>query len=229
MKKFFAGFIAGAIVFGTVGVFAAQTSINASILPLKFIVNGLDKTPAQNIYVSGISRVPASVVYQGIPYVPAGLAASLIGQQYTYDANNKSIKFGVNDLKVKNLTDEKPYYASGYYAFNETRKIAGVEYKKNISMMFNFTSKPEFAYALNGNYKDLEFTLGLVDGYNTQDTKVTISADDKEIWSGTLKKGSLPEKIKLDVTGVLKIQFKYEVDEMSPIEVVLADAILKFK
>ncbi|MED1875261.1 hypothetical protein [Brevibacillus borstelensis] len=136
MKKFIAGFLAGSIIFGAVSAFAADLNIKVTNLPLKFISNGIDKTPQNNSF----NNSPASFVYNGNVYIPIGLASNLSGVPFNYDSNKGAVFIGHN-FNQKYMTDEKPFYIStNVYYLNEQVQMGGQSFTKNISFFTVFNN-----------------------------------------------------------------------------------------
>ncbi|MCM3560607.1 NPCBM/NEW2 domain-containing protein [Brevibacillus borstelensis] len=222
MKKFIFGFLIGSVLFGTAGALAAELDIKVSSLPIKFVSNGVDKTPVNNLYNNSY----ASFVYNGNVYIPIGLAADLSGQPFNYNSQTQTVIIGGNQQNSKFLTDERPYYISrGSYEINKPVLMGGQEFTKNI--WFTTFAKDSFAYNLNGKFKELETIVGLRDGKNTAGVNLSILGDGKELWSGSLEAGGLPKKLNLDVTGVLKLEFNFNSELVFTSDAVIANPILK--
>lgn len=223
LKKVIAGFLAGSIVFGAVSALAADLNIKVTSLPIKFFSNGVDKTPQNNSF----NNTPASFVYNGNVYIPIGLASNLSGVPFSYDSKSGSVHIGQN-LTSTYMSDAKPFYIStNSYYLNKQIQVGGQSFTKNIAFFAVFNNETSFAYNLNGKYRTLETIVGLSDDANKHDTTLTILGDDRELWTGNLKAGDLPQNLNVDVSGVLKLQFKYTNTGGFGSMVVVANPILK--
>lgn len=66
------GFLIGAVFFGSFA-WAATNKIEVSFDPVKFMVDNVDKTPANGNFNNNGTSVPASIIYNGTTYVPLKL------------------------------------------------------------------------------------------------------------------------------------------------------------
>ena len=71
------GFTLGAVFFGSIA-FAATTKIEASLDPIKFIIDNVDKTPLNGNFNNNGTSVPASLSYKGTTYVPLKMVSNMI-------------------------------------------------------------------------------------------------------------------------------------------------------
>lgn len=214
MKKFVSGLVVGAVLAS--GGLAAASSIDVYNGGLKFIVNGIDKTPMDNTFDNNGSKVPASFIYEGTTYVPIRLAANLLGTNIAYDGTQKAVVLGQKPEGTY-LSDIKPFYTgnSSYKLNNDvanyiyrftSMKMGGKDYSKGIAV--SATNDNKLSFALNGNYSSLNFDYGLDDIDNNKVKKITIYGDDKELWSGDAVPATLPKNATINVTGVLKLDIK---------------------
>lgn len=81
MKKFFSGFLIGALLFGTLGVFAASyTAVS----------------PTFKVYVEGkeLNANPPAVVINGYTYLPLRATGDALGVKVNYDQARKRVDIG---------------------------------------------------------------------------------------------------------------------------------------
>lgn len=110
-----AGLAAGIVLGGSITALAASglTSIQVNMMPVHFIINGVDKTPANGQFDNQGVTVPDGFIYDGTTYVPIRLMATLLGQPVSWDGPSHAVKVGIPPTGVY-LEDTVPmYYTNG--------------------------------------------------------------------------------------------------------------------
>lgn len=90
-------FIAGSLVGLTLslgGLVVAATTLDVEVVPMKFFLNGVDKTQPGGMYYNGKERVPSGFVYNGTPYIPLRLASELFGKDAVWRQEDHSVWVG---------------------------------------------------------------------------------------------------------------------------------------
>jgi len=213
IKYLIIGIVIGSICFGGV-VFAAQDYV-LSIFNAKLIFNGTEKVGSDkpNQYFNGQTYVPTALIYNGTTYVPLRFFSESIGQPVKYDGSTKTIYVGKvpeNDRIQRSMSDVmQPYFKSdSSFYVNDKIIMAGKEYIKGYKVS-TWASRPFTAsFNLEAKYVNITGTVGLEDGNNKYDNTFEVYGDDKLITSITLKAGELPQNLNINVSGVIKLDFK---------------------
>ncbi|UOF91133.1 NPCBM/NEW2 domain-containing protein [Fodinisporobacter ferrooxydans] len=187
-KEWIAGIITG--LCATIGSLALADTIGVTFLPLHFIVNGVDKTPDQNIFKNNGTSVPASLIYDNTTYIPIHFASDLLNTPIHWDGTTRTINIG-QDSTVKYLSDLTPFYIdsefkvvrssdssttkNSYYSYMPTLSLAGRTYKDGFAIHYypysynsnTSNSIKRIAFNINGQYKYLSFTYGFDDHSNS--------------------------------------------------------------
>lgn len=204
IKGFILGVVSTVIISGTVA-FAAGS-------PYKFIVNGVDKTPKNGIYIKKSNSkkdVLAGITQNGQVYVPVKMAAEMLGTSYTYDSKKRTVYLGskkyVKEVPLTDLPLADIKIDGDEVFVNDNMKIKKRDYKGlTIYSWSSDYSKPEVTYDLNGNY-DLFSTSVAIDDKISDDSasvEIVIKADGTEIYKTYILKGTKLIDINLDITGV---------------------------
>ena len=228
--------ISSLVLGGTVTYAATNTKLSVVLENIKYMFDGVHKQTTQ------------SIIYNGTLYVPAKKVAQGFGESFTYDGKNKTAWYGQKNGTFKYL-DEISYARvdgknpTGSINFknwtnpaNLKFTIADQQYLHGIGSVLdqNYSSgdyQKSIDYNLNGKYKKLTGFIG-VDDYTKNSVNtgtITIIGDGQELFrQENLKGGDMPSKINVDVSGVLKLQIKFEssVDEGKHIDLVIGDAKL---
>jgi hypothetical protein len=216
MKKFVSGVIVGAII-ATTGA-ASAGAIDVSFAPIKFFVNGVDKTPANNQFDNNGVKVPSQFIYNGTTYVPLRMVSNLLGVGIQYDGANQAIRLGeepsgtyLSDLGAfysatgKTYINENPNGNQSWLFYDRyTIKMGNKEYSKGVAIYSN----NKVSYNLNGQYRKLTSLVGIDDRQAKSPVIVTILGDGTKLWEGTFEPGHLPKNVEVDVTGVLQLQIQ---------------------
>lgn len=91
MKKFVAGLLMGSMLMSGI-VYGATEKIEVSFRPLKYYVNGVQKS------------APAGFIHEGRTYVPLAAVAEMLGKDVKWDSENSAIH--MNDRSVDTAAAE---------------------------------------------------------------------------------------------------------------------------
>lgn len=127
---------------------------------------------------------------------------------------------------VKLIRDLPPYYASStsvrYYPNDEreTVKMSGVEYRDimvtGLTMLLIGTDEKRIFFNAEGLYSHLTFTAGGVDvrgDAHITSAYLQVIGDGKILFEELISYGSLPERFRVDVTGVKRLEFVWTAGE----------------
>lgn len=212
MKYAVSGFIVGGLFFGSIG-FAATSKIDVSFDPIKFIIDKVDKTPANNKFNNNGTTVPASIMYNGTTYLPLRLVGNMLGKPVAWDAKTKSVLFGESVVVGEYLTNIPPAKVAENAEVNVMVSVDGQEYNKSLYMPVGIYKKNKVtqSYNLNAQYNMLTFNYGATDDTRSgQSAKISISADGKEVWNSTIVQGVPVQAASISMDGVLKIDITVE-------------------
>lgn len=93
LLAFVAGTVAG-LTLSLGGLVAAATALQVEMIPLKYFVDGADKTPPGGMYHNGSKNVPAGFVYEGTTYVPLRFVSQMLGKEVGWRGEDSSIWIG---------------------------------------------------------------------------------------------------------------------------------------
>lgn len=102
MKKFVSGIMAGIILALCISVFAQNAEIIIEKLPLKYIFNGVEKTPVEG---------EEGFIYNDRTYVPIRFVSESLGKEVLWNEKNYSISIFDKDVKLI-AEDEKLFSVS---------------------------------------------------------------------------------------------------------------------
>lgn len=237
MKRFnfITGFVAGAMIFGTAGAYAAT---GGNMIEVFYNV--------KDMKINKVSKMPTEdkpFIFNGSTYVPLRFVAESLGQEVSWDSNSQSVIIGQTEggTDVYPGRDIKPMNQQVGHSYNEfenaysvTKKLkdnTNNEYSNFIRMGINGYAGEKNAYnfveyPLNAQYKKFVAKVGLTDTYkSTKDTVTfTITADDKIIHTSTFKAGDFPKSVDVDLTNIAKVQFKITSGSKDTSEIGLFDA-----
>lgn len=201
------GVVIGAFLFS--GVAYASSKLTVDIFDLKFMVSGVEKTTANGKYNNGVTEVPLGLVYKGTSYIPIRYASEILNEKITWEGSTKTIHLG-DEIKGTGtyLTDIVPDKANRIYINDPGVRVGGQKYSETIT--FGTTHRHSFfdaLYNLNGKYTEFSFTVAHDDSSN-RELSVVISGDNRILWKKDLPRGSKPEDVTLDLTGVLSLEIK---------------------
>lgn len=249
MKKMIASFIAGALIFGSVGVYAA----GGSMIEVFYNVNDLK--------INKISKMPKDnkpFIFNGSTYVPLRFVSDELGQAVAWDSKTRTIHIGEQEggsavylgegLKylsyqesggehlARSVIDNKADLSNGNSSYYDSKvsikNNIGEEYDKFLYLGLSGMSKDGWnyvEYATNGEYKRFKSSISISEDSKDTSNKaeLVIYADDNEIYSKEVLTGFLPEEIDVDITGSTKIKIELRwVDAKawnSNIKVILGD------
>lgn len=215
MKKLISGFILGALLFGSVGAYAAGGNLIEVFYTIKGIkIDNVTKTPDKKPFA-----------YEGTTYVPLRFISENLGEEVKWDQKTQTIYIGKTDDpsaaylgdKVKYMNFQEGGGSSFYSTYQEDIKIKdniGNEYENFLTMYTGYEYTQDdwcyIEYPLNGQYSIFNTTVGLTDEYKSTEEEITVEifADDQVIYSRVFKAGDMPEKISLNVKNGLKLKIK---------------------
>ncbi|MBD8841990.1 NPCBM/NEW2 domain-containing protein [Paenibacillus sp. CFBP 13594] len=235
VKGLVIGVLIGSLLTGATAFAGTNTKISVVMENVKMMFNGVHKSTAQ------------SIVYNGNLYVPAKTAAQTMGESFTYDGKSKTASFGTKSGTFKYLDEvsyaridgrvDNVYFKNWKHPDGLKFTIANQKYLHGIGAIldsYSFYNDDEIVsvdYNLNGGYKKLTGFIG-IDDY-TRNSKnlgsLVIKGDGEELFrKDEMKGGDVPEKINVDVTGVLKLQIVFEaaLNKGEQIDIVLGEAKL---
>lgn len=237
VKGLVAGVLIGTMIAGGTTYAATNVKLNVVMENVKLMFNGVYKETAKTI------------IYNGQLYVPAKNIAQGMGQAFTYDGKTKTAWVGQKEGAFKYLEDvnyarmDGDPDAKGNIFFKNWKNpdglkftIADNQYLHGIGSILDMHSwySDEYNsidYNLNGKYKKISGFFG-VDDYtkNTDNTgTIIIYGDGTEIFrQDGLRGGDMPKFNTIDITGVLKLQIRFEseLDKGKQIDLVIGEAKL---
>lgn len=230
MKKFISGFVAGAILFGSIGVFAVGgqlIEINYGIKDIK--INNVSQMPKQKPFT-----------YNGTTFVPLRFIADKLGQPVKYDSAAQTIFIGKFDGEKEYLGSKKTHsdyevkalsyeYSDGSKPIKDNLRNVHTQYLL-LKYQPTMTEKPSgmFNFKLNKNYTKFYASIGFIEGFDGVDkpVRINIYADDKRIYAGEVERGELPADVNLDLTDVINLRIETSLDSEKASQVALFDAYL---
>ncbi|WP_172253192.1 NPCBM/NEW2 domain-containing protein [Saccharibacillus deserti] len=237
VKGLVAGVLIGTMIAGGTTYAATNVKLNVVMENVKLMFNGVHKETAK------------SIIYNGQLYVPAKSMAQGMGESFVYEGKTKTAWVGQKAGAFKYL-DEVSYArmdgADGakknIFFKNWTSPeglkftVAENKYLHGIGSVLDepYNGKDKYNsvdYNLNGKYKKMVGNLG-VDDYtkNSSNTgSIIVYGDGTEIFrQDGLRGGDVPKLASIDVTGVLKLQIRFEseLDEGEQIDLVIGEAKL---
>lgn len=217
MKRFIVGFLAGTLIFGSVGAFAASGNMIEVFYNIKGIkINNVTQMPEQKPFI-----------YQGTTFVPLRYVSEKLGKPVKWDSKTQTIIIGETaDSGSVFIGDSLEYmnYQAGYigntadYKFNSTKKVKdnlGNEYENYLVLGISKYSGEENAwnyveFPLNGQYKTFKAIVGITEQSKetTDQMKLEIFNDDKLVKTINVSAGDMTKDINIKVENTLKIKFK---------------------
>jgi hypothetical protein len=145
-----------------------------------------------------------------------------LGLPVQYDGKKGAICIGkIPDGQI--MSDViKPYYKTTEIDIDPTMTMAGKTYYKGFRINYSYL-EPTYSFNLEGNYNEITGIIGLDDEKNYTDAVVEFYGDGQLLAAYTLKAGSLPQKLDVNVKGVVKLDIKVKGDSS---DVDLADLII---
>lgn len=100
MKKFVAGLLMGSILMSGI-VYGATEKIEVNFRPLKYYVNGVQKS------------APAGFIHEGRTYVPLAAVADMLGKDVKWDSENSAIHMNDKSLETA-IAEVKSSYGQSF-------------------------------------------------------------------------------------------------------------------
>lgn len=230
-KKFISGFVAGSLLFGSMGAYAAGGKLIEVFYSIK------------DIKIDNVSQMPSQkpFTYEGTTYVPLRFIADKLGQPIKYDSKEQAIYIGKFDgekdfLGISQKHSDYETTALSFEYGDGTKAVKDNLRKDHSHYLLlkyepTMTEKPSgtFVYDLNRNYTKFMATIGFTEKSGSIDKpiKVSIFADEKRLYAGVIERGKLPADINLDVTNAVKLRIETTFDSEKSAEIGLFDAYLE--
>lgn len=233
-KKFISGFIAGAILFGSMGALAAGGQLIEVFYGIK------------DIKIDNVSQMPSQkpFTYNETTYVPLRFISDKLGKPVKWDAKEQTIYIGKFDgekiyLGSSGKTHDDYDATALRFEYGNGTKTIKDSLKKEYSqyLLFKYeptmTEKPsgEFNFKLDKNYTKLMATIGFTEtsGVIDKPIKFSIYADDKRIYAGEVERSEPPVDINLNVTDAINLRIVTTFDSERAAEVGFFDAYFEKK
>ena len=243
MKKFILGFVTAAMIFGSVGTYAATTNqINVlwNVKSIKF--DGVTKNSSSKAFT-----------YNNTQYVPLKFIGDNFNKVVSYDKTSQSVLVNTPKPKVTYLGDtvkhmnyqkdnrrngsllvynSKEIFNDGMSKRTTVKDNLGTAYK-NFVLMYKHDYAPDpstnfIEFPLISKYKQFTTTVGIEDKYQDSSaiTKVEFLLDGNEIKTLEFKGGDFPQSVTLNVENgkKLTLQVTTDKDESS---IIFGNPILK--
>ena len=222
-KQFVIGFVAASVLTSSVA-FAADESLKGVLKnTAKFIVNQVDKTPANNLYNNGKTNVPSSLIYEGTTYVPIRLVSNMLEVPIEWDGKNKTVLVGNSVYSGKYLTDLPPSKIDSTVEIDKSLSVDGQSYNKSLRISTGLENG--ITYNLNGQYEELTFIFAGGDGASGN-LKIT-DENDKALYESAVPSNSKGYEAKVDLKGALSITISYVSIRSSYSKLLLVNPLLK--
>ncbi|GBF75200.1 hypothetical protein PA598K_03589 [Paenibacillus sp. 598K] len=217
IKGLMAGLLIGSLITGGTVFAAGTTSIKVVFENLKYMVDGVQKKPTTG----------QGFIYNGTTYVPLRFAGEALGKEVNWDGKNKTIWIGKREGTFTYLSKleyaRAEEQAKNYLYFDEWENpvglkfhVAGEQFNNGMGIIlygWSGNNSGTLSYNLNGRYKNLNARVGIDDYTKNSESigKVTIYGDGIVLHeSDELIGGDLAREINVDLTGVLKLEIKFE-------------------
>lgn len=218
--SFILGLVIGALVVGTITVYADGTTMIEVYYNIK------------DILINKVSRMPQQdkpFTYQGRTYVPLRYIADELGYPVDWDYETGSVLIGEVEDDKGIYPGEKPVgmdymnYQEGHsfhsfrYGYNTTVKQDNVGKKFDSYILLfidNIATKEDswnyIEFPLDEKFSEFRANIGISGEYkNTKDIiSLEIYVDGILISQNSMKAGDIPKKLVLDISGGEKIAFK---------------------
>lgn len=232
VKKFILGFVTAAMIFGSVGTYAAtnnQINVLWNVKSIKF--DGVTKNSSNKAFL-----------YNGTPYVPLKFIGENFNKVVSYDKATQSVLVNTPKPKVTYLGDTvknmnyqedddfngallvyngKGIFSNSMYSSTSVKDNLGTAYKNYVllyvSQWASIPSTNFIEFPLLSKYKQFTTKVGLQNEY--QDTtalvKVEFLIDGNVIKTVELKAGDFPQDVTLNVASGKKLTLQVTTDQDS--------------
>ena len=102
----------------------------------------------------------------------------------------------------------KPYYYNIVVSYDKPMKMGSYEYYKGYKIKSTSSSSHLLSFNLEGKLKTMSGIIGIDDTDNKNDVAVAFYGDDQPLATYNIKKGSLSQKLELNLQGVTKLDIK---------------------
>lgn len=211
LQGFMAGVLAAFVLFG--GGLYAKTALEK--IEVKYDNIRVYKDRVLQSLKDAQGNIIEPFIYKGTTYVPVRAASELAGMKVEWDGATKSIYLWDKDNKETSyLMDVCPPHAGNYYKAyvgeKDTFLIGSKKHKKGVNLKIEgfHTHNANVFFNLNGEYQEVEMTVGPTSSDNERATHFEIYLDDKVVKEIHVKDGDTPQKITLSVKGALKMELR---------------------
>lgn len=238
MKKFILGFVTAAMIFGSVGTYAATTNqINVlwNVKSIKF--DGVTKKSSSKAFT-----------YGGTQYVPLKFVGENFNKVVSYDKATQSVLVNTPKPKVTYLGDtvknmnyqqDKKYNGAllvynGKEVFgtkNMSKQSAaknnlGTSYKNFLIFYISDWNSAAISYMefpLNSKYKQFTTTVGLEQTHQDTEASTTVDflLDGNVVKTVEIKAGDFPQDITLNVEKSKKLTLQVTTDDVHDVTSIL--------
>jgi len=191
------------------GVAAASSGALSNVLKgtSKFIINQVDKTPANNVFYNGTKNVPSSLVYEGTTYIPIRMVSNMLDIPIQWDGKNQAVLVGTSVYSGKYLTDLAPSYkTNNVYVNSDEVTISEQKYTKTLKFKSNLKKSYEIHYDLNSQYSELTFMYSSISGEGYFEI---FDENDNLLWTAYAVRNVGMNDVTIDMTGMLTLKIKY--------------------
>ncbi|HYF75567.1 MAG TPA: stalk domain-containing protein [Symbiobacteriaceae bacterium] len=221
-------FVAGTLVGLTLslgGLVVAATALEVDMVPLKFFVDGADRTPSGGVYHNGSTTVPVGFVYEETTYVPLRFVSELVGREVGWREQDNSIWIGsqwpgrfawYTDLKPADFLSNWQEQWCAKEDWNNMADAWNNVWNHGYSLTCERWSYGTETIRLDGRFKQFTGTLTLHPDAKSKNPDnlapfLKIYVDDEARYiSPRLKPTSKHVPISVDLTGATTMRFEWE-------------------
>lgn len=205
MRDFGAGALTAALVLGLIiPAGAAMTSKTIQVL------TGAD------IYVDGVELNPTDAngkpvetfVYNGTTYVPLRAVSQSLGKAVNWDGENQRVYIGEAPGMKQYLNSVCPPYEVDHYETPALVEMSGKKYTNVILLGRNGRPGGWALYNLNGQYSELRFDVGHIDGEAMTEETINIYLDGELAFSVDLKPDELVNHFDVPLHNALQMKIE---------------------
>lgn len=240
MNKRFFGFVLGvmisSLIFNGISLATALTARTEKI-EVKYDNIQVYKDNVLQTLKDAEGKELEPFIYNGTTYVPVRAAAQMAGMRVEWDGPTKSIHlWDKKDPNVTYLVDVRPPHAGNdYEVYKEKDKtfMMGSKVQQKGVILESYDEVANAFFNLNGEFSEVEMTVGLTASHKDYATKFEIYLDEKPVKEIRFVNGDLPVQVKLSTKGALKLElratpvYKHEIMGTLGLEVGVSDIIVR--
>lgn len=244
VKGLVTGALIGAIITGTVGVFAYTDYIEAVYNDIKIVVDGQQITPTD-----GNGKVVEPFISYGTTYLPVRAVANAFGKEVDWDGETNTVTIGAKSF---DWLDQMGYFeydnshstnssmepiSSNSTASDGTKYSRGLRFDLDRWGSWKYEDGTEdnyqtVSYKLDGKYKTFSGTLCEFNKDSSCPAIVRIYGDNKELYTSPLIAGGTKStSFEIDISNnsllTIKVEYANQINGMP--RVGIADARLSKK